>query len=130
MTELELLQQKHREDAAARREQFKERKRRAHRLIERGAMLESAIKDICPPESLTDKQMEQIIYFAIQNPETIAFIIEKGKSLLIFRKKGALITDPGGTVCGPSDNRQEPEIQALIDENGNSSHSLSAYFHI
>lgn len=46
MTELELLQQKHREDAAARREQFKERKRRAHRLIERGAMLESAIKDI------------------------------------------------------------------------------------
>lgn len=76
MTELELLQQKHREDAAARREQFKERKRRAHRLIERGAMLESAIKDICPPESLTDKQ---IIYFAIQNPETIAFIIEKGR---------------------------------------------------
>ena len=66
MTELELLQQKHREDAAARREQFKERKRRAHRLIERGAMLESAVKDICPPESLTDKQMEQIIYFAIQ----------------------------------------------------------------
>lgn len=44
MTELELLQQKHREDAAARREQFKERKRRAHRLIERGAMLESAIR--------------------------------------------------------------------------------------
>ena len=42
-------------------------------------MLESAVKDICPPESLTDKQMEQIIYFAIQNPETIAFIIEKGR---------------------------------------------------
>ena len=79
MTELELLQQKHREDAAARREQFKVRKRRALRLIERGAMLESAIKDICLPESLTDKQMEQIIYFAIQNPETIAFIIEKGR---------------------------------------------------
>ena len=88
MTELELLQQKHREDAAARREQFKKRKRRekfkgpnhrGHRRIERGAMLESAIKDICLPESLTDKQMEQIIYFAIQNPETIAFIIEKGR---------------------------------------------------
>lgn len=79
MTELELLQKKHREDAAARREKLKERKRRAHRLIERGAMLENAIQEICPPESLTDKQVEQIIYFAILNPETASFISEKGR---------------------------------------------------
>lgn len=43
MTELEQLQQKHREEAALKRAKLKERKARAHRLIERGAILESAI---------------------------------------------------------------------------------------
>ena len=48
-------------------------------LVSKVCLLYTSIKDICLPESLTDKQMEQIIYFAIQNPETIAFIIEKGR---------------------------------------------------
>lgn len=34
MTELELLQQKHREEVARRRAKLKERKKRTHRLIE------------------------------------------------------------------------------------------------
>lgn len=46
MTELELLQQKHREEAAQRRAKLKERKKRTHRLIERGAILESVLKEI------------------------------------------------------------------------------------
>ncbi len=37
MTELETLQAKHREEAARKRAKLKERKARAHRLIERGA---------------------------------------------------------------------------------------------
>ena len=113
MTELELLQQKHREDAAARREQFKKRKRRAHRLIERGAMLESAIKDICLPESLTDGA-DHLFCDPEPGDDCIHYREGTRKSLLIFRKKGALITDPGGTVCGPSDNRQEPEFKRRV----------------
>lgn len=46
MTELEALQQKHREEAAQKRAKLKERKQRTHRLIERGAILESAINEI------------------------------------------------------------------------------------
>ena len=45
MTELEELQAKHREEAARKRKKLKERKARAHRLIERGAILEAALKD-------------------------------------------------------------------------------------
>lgn len=74
MTELERLQQKHREEAARRRAKLRERKQRTHRLIERGAMLESVLKEICPPESLTNKQIEQILFFAILHPETIEYI--------------------------------------------------------
>lgn len=74
MTELEHLQQKHREELAERRAKLKERKRRAHRLIERGAMLEAALKEICPPESFTNEHLEKLIYFAIVNPETVEYI--------------------------------------------------------
>ena len=66
MTELEELQAKHREEAARKREKLKERKARAHRLIERGAILEAALKDIVDPA------------FAILSPATIDYISELG----------------------------------------------------
>lgn len=78
MTELEALQQKHREEAARKRAKLKERKARAHRLIERGAILESAINEICPAENLTNEQVQDIVYFAILLPSTIDYIAEMG----------------------------------------------------
>ena len=80
MTELEQLQLKHREEAARKRAKLKERKARTHRLIERGAMLEAALNDVKPADSFTNKEIEQIIYFAILAPATINFIAELGQN--------------------------------------------------
>ncbi len=94
MTELEELQQKHREEAALKRAKLKERKARAHRLIERGAILESAINEVKAAESFTNEEVEKIIYFSILSPSTITFISELRKqilSLLFLIRKGALI---------------------------------------
>lgn len=79
MTELEALQAKHREEAARKRTKLKERKQRAHRLIERGAVLESAINEICPAEKLTNKQVQDIVYYAILAPSTIDYIAKMGE---------------------------------------------------
>ena len=68
MTELEELQAKHREEAARKREKLKERKARAHRLIERGAILEAALKEVVDPSTLSNEEVEQIVYFAILSP--------------------------------------------------------------
>ncbi|ANU46511.1 hypothetical protein ADH76_23480 [Enterocloster clostridioformis] len=78
MTELETLQAKHREEAARKRAKLKERKARAHRLIERGAILESAINEICPAQNLTNEQVQDIVYYAILAPSTITYISEMG----------------------------------------------------
>ena len=78
MTELEALQQKHREEAARKRAKLKERKARAHRLIERGAILESAINEIRPSEQLTNEDIQNIVYYAILAPSTIDYISEMG----------------------------------------------------
>ena len=78
MTELELLQQKHREEAARKRAALKERKRRAHRLIERGAILESAINEVMPAINLTNEQLEKLVYFSILEPKSIKFLLEMG----------------------------------------------------
>lgn len=78
MTELEALQQKHREEAARKRAKLKERKARAHRLIERGAILESAINELCPAEKLTNEQVQDIVYFAVLAPSTVTYIAEMG----------------------------------------------------
>lgn len=78
MTELEALQQKHREEAARKRAKLKERKARAHRLIERGAILESALNEICPAENLTNEQVQDIVYFAVLAPSTVTYIAEMG----------------------------------------------------
>ena len=58
MTELEALQQKHREEAAQKRAKLKERKQRTHRLIERGAILESAINEICPADKFSNEDIQ------------------------------------------------------------------------
>ncbi|WP_270269301.1 DUF3847 domain-containing protein [Enterocloster clostridioformis] len=79
MTELEALQQKHREEAARKRAKLKERKQRTHRLIERGAILESAINEICPAENLTNQQVQKIVYFAVLAPSTIDYIAKMGE---------------------------------------------------
>ena len=79
MTELETLQQKHREEAARKRAKLKERKQRTHRLIERGAILESAISEICPAESLTNDEVQKIVYYAILMPSTIDYIAKMGQ---------------------------------------------------
>lgn len=78
MTELEQLQAKHREEAARKRAKLKERKARAHRLIERGAILESAINEICPAENLTNEQVQDIVYFAVLAPSTVTYIAKMG----------------------------------------------------
>ena len=78
MTELEELQAKHREEAARKREKLKERKARAHRLIERGAILEAALKDIVVPAAISNEEIEKIVYFAILSPATIDYISELG----------------------------------------------------
>lgn len=74
MTELEQLQQKHREQAALKRARLKERKARAHRLIERGAILESALNEIESAGNFTNKQVQDIVSFAILAPKTIDYI--------------------------------------------------------
>ena len=78
MTELELLQQKHREEAARKRAALKERKRRAHRLIERGAILESAINEVIPATRLDNSQVERLVYFSILEPKSVQLILEMG----------------------------------------------------
>ena len=78
MTELELLQQKHREEVARTRAKLKERKKRTHRLIERGAILESVLKEIVLPESMTNEQVQEILYFALLNPDVVTYITEMG----------------------------------------------------
>lgn len=79
MTDIEKLQQKHREEAARKRAKLKERKARAHRLIERGAILESAINEICPSEKFTNDEIQKIVYYAILSPSTIDYIAELGR---------------------------------------------------
>ena len=79
MTELELLQQKHREEAARKRANLKERKHRTHRLIERGAILESAINEVIPATSLTNLQVEKLVYFSILEPKSINYLLEMGR---------------------------------------------------
>lgn len=78
MTELEALQAKHRQEAARKRAKLKERKQRAHRLIERGAILESALNEICPSEKFTNEQVQDIVYFAVLAPSTVTYIAEMG----------------------------------------------------
>lgn len=79
MTELEALQQKHREEAARKRAKLKERKARAHRLIERGAILESAINEICPADKFSNEDIQNIVYYAILAPSTIDYIDRMGR---------------------------------------------------
>lgn len=76
MTELETLQQKHREQAARQRAKLKERKSRAHRLIERGAILESVINEIRPSENLSNDQVQQILYTFLLDPKSIDYIAD------------------------------------------------------
>ena len=78
MTELKLLQQKHREEAARKRANLKERKRRTHRLIERGAILESAINEVLPATKLDNSQVERLVFFSILEPKSIQLILEMG----------------------------------------------------
>ena len=78
MTELEELQKKHREEAARKRAKLKERKARAHRLIERGAILESALREVVDPATLSNEDIEKIVYFSILSPATINYISELG----------------------------------------------------
>lgn len=79
MTELEQLQAKHREEAARKRAKFKERKRRAHRLIERGSILESALNEICPADKFSNEDIQRIVYYAILSPSTVDYIAEMGR---------------------------------------------------
>lgn len=79
MTELEELQAKHREEAARKRAKLKERKARAHRLIERGAILESAINEICPADKFSSEDIQNIVYYAILAPSTIDYIDRMGR---------------------------------------------------
>lgn len=78
MTELEALQLKHREEAARKRAKLRERKVRTHRLIERGAILEAALKEAVNPETLSNEQVEKIVWFAVLSPATIDYISELG----------------------------------------------------
>lgn len=78
MTELEALQEKHREEAARKRAKLKERKERTHRLIERGAMLEAVLKEVVDPAELPNTEVEKILWFAILSPLTIDYISELG----------------------------------------------------
>lgn len=76
MTELELLQQKHREQAARQRAKLKERKQRAHRLIERGAILESVIDEVRKSEELSNEQVQQILNHVLLDPKVIDYIAD------------------------------------------------------
>ena len=83
-------------------------------MIERGAILESVLKEIVLPESMTNEQVQEILYFALLNPETVTYITEmEGNSLLSFYKKGALITDPTGQLCGLSGKIKGGIIMAI-----------------
>ena len=84
MTELEQLQQKHREECTQKRARLKERKQRAHRLNERGAILESAINEICPADRFTNDDIQKIVYYAILSPSTVNYIAE----MYLFFLKG------------------------------------------
>ena len=79
MTELEELQLRHREESARKRAKLKERKVRAHRLIERGAILEAALKEVVDPSTLSNEDIEKIVWFAILSPATIDYISELGR---------------------------------------------------
>lgn len=76
MTELEALQAKHREEAARKRANLKERKARTRRLIQRGAILENALNDYVTAENISNDDIQKIIYFAIQSPEVAQYIAE------------------------------------------------------
>lgn len=78
MTDLEKLQLLHREQAARKRAKLKERKARAHRLIERGAILEAVINEVYPVSNFTNEQIQKIVYFAVLDPATITYIAELG----------------------------------------------------
>lgn len=78
MTELEILQKKRREEAARRREKLKERKRRAHRLIERGAILEGVINEFDRAERFTNEEIQKILWFALLHMDTVRYIQELG----------------------------------------------------
>ena len=93
MTELEKLQLKHREEAARKRAKLKERKARAHRLIERGAILESAINEVKPADRFTNQEIEKIVYFAVLSPATITFISALGQYIpFLFYWEGRTYT--------------------------------------
>ncbi len=74
MTELEELQMQHREQAAEKREKAKARKARTHRLIQRGAIFEAALKDIADPERFSNEQIELIVCFALSEENVIRYI--------------------------------------------------------
>lgn len=78
MTELEALQAKHREEAARKRANLKERKARTRRLIQRGAILENALNEYIQSESISNDDIVKIVYFAIQSPEVAQYIVEMG----------------------------------------------------
>lgn len=78
MTELEALQAKHREEAARKRANLKERKARTRRLIQRGAILENALNEYTTAESISNEDIQRIVYFAIQSPEVAQYIMEIG----------------------------------------------------
>lgn len=102
MTDIEKLQQKHREQAAEKRQKLKERKQRAHRLIERGAILEAAINEVCPAEHLTNKQVQDIIYFAILAPSNHDIHIRVGTLIplcFLIKRAHLLPTRYAKSVC-------------------------------
>ena len=76
MSELEELQRRHREEAARKRAKVKERKQRTHRLIERGAILESVIREVQEPDQFSNDQLQKILWFALLSPESIQYIIQ------------------------------------------------------
>lgn len=78
MTELEALQAKHREEAVRKRAALKERKARTRRLIQRGAILENALNEYTTAESISNEDIQRIIYFAIQSPVVAQYIAEIG----------------------------------------------------
>ena len=57
---------------------IRDRKQRTHRLIERGAILESAINEICPADTFSNEDIQKIVYYAILAPSTIDYIAKMG----------------------------------------------------
>ena len=78
MTDIEALQAKHREEAARKRANLKERKARTRRLIQRGAILENALNDYVKADTISNDNIEKIVYFAIQSPLVAQYIVELG----------------------------------------------------